>query len=134
MRKTYSYSGIIIGFLIGMLAWAKTENIAIGIVVGLVVAVAAFVAIRLLENALYKGADKLTDKAQEVYRNHKDQKAMQNGTYNQPNVTQMPQQNATQFPQRNAAAAAPQRICPNCGQPVKADAAFCAFCGSKLEQ
>ena len=130
MRKTYSYSGIIIGFLLGMLVWAKTENIAIGVVVGLISAVAAFILIRVIENALYKGADKLTDKVQQVYQNHKEQKAMQNGTYQPQNNAQT----TTQFPNRNAQPEAPQRVCPKCGQPVNADSVFCASCGSKIDE
>ena len=127
MKKTYAYSGIIVGFLIGILVGLKTENLIIGVVVGLLVSVAAFVVIRVFENMLYKGADKLSDKAQEALMKRNAQKATGNGAP----APRDPAQPLTQFPGRAAAA---QRVCPSCGRPGSAEDLFCQSCGSKIDQ
>ena len=149
MRRTYAYSGIIFGFLIGLLVWGTTNNIVLSVLAGIGVSVVAFIIIRVIENALYKGASKVADKAQQAYRDRKEQKAMQNGTYMpQSNVqpTQFPNRNAqptqfpnrdaqpTQFPNRNAQPApAEQQFCSSCGKQVNNDSVFCPFCGNKID-
>ena len=58
MRKTYAYNSIIIGVLVGLLAWASTENVVI---------------IRIIEKAIGKGVDAAADAAAKAYRKHKEQ-------------------------------------------------------------
>ena len=58
MRKTYAYNGITIGLLLGLAAWAATQNVAIGIVAAIAASVVGFLVIRGIENAIYKGAQK----------------------------------------------------------------------------
>ncbi len=62
-RKTYAYNSVIIGLLCGLWAEAKFDSLAVAIAAFALVAVAGFVRIRALENALYSGAEKLTDAA-----------------------------------------------------------------------
>ncbi len=73
MRKTYAYNGIIIGALLGLLAWATTENTAIGVVAAIGGSVACFLIIRAFENLVSKGIDKagaaITQKLDEAHKN-----------------------------------------------------------------
>ena len=57
MRKTYAYNSIIIGVLIGLLAWASTENVVLGVLACVGVSIIGFVIIRLIEQAIGKGVD-----------------------------------------------------------------------------
>ena len=158
MRKTYAYNSIIIGFLVGLLVGVSTNSVVLAVLAGLGVAVVGFIVIRLIENAISAGADKLADKATDAYRKHKEQKAIQNGTFVQPTTTQMPgaaqaqqhttfPQQQTTFPQQTAASqqqhttfpqqpAAPQQTvaCPSCGTQVRADARFCPVCGGDMKK
>ena len=157
MRRTYAYKSIIIGFLVGLLIAVSSENIVLAVVVGLAISVVGFIVIRFLENALSKGIDKAVDKASDAYRRRKEQKAIQNGTYSQPNTTQMPQatqpktqmpQQQTQMPQQQAPAdyyseapaqetAAPEEqlvACPYCGNLIRKTANFCPSCGGAMNK
>ena len=137
MRKTYAYNSIIIGVLVGMLVGVSSDSVVLAVLAGLGVAVVGFIVIRLIENAINAGADKLADKATDAYRRHKEQKAMQNGSFVQQNTTQMPgaaqAQQRTVFPQQTAAAAETaseqMSVCPSCGAQVRAAARFCPSCG-----
>ena len=66
MRKTYAYNSIIIGVLVGLLAWVSTENVVLGILACVGVSIVGFVIIRIIEKAIGKGAAK-------AYRKHKEQ-------------------------------------------------------------
>ena len=69
MRKTYAYNSIIIGVLVGLLAWVSTENVVLGILACVGVSVVGFV----IEKAIGKGIDAATDAAAKAYRKHKEQ-------------------------------------------------------------
>ena len=58
MRKTYAYNSVIIGSLLGILIWAETESIVLGVLAAIAVTIIGFIVIRLLENILSAGADK----------------------------------------------------------------------------
>ena len=73
MRKTYAYNSIIIGVLVGILAWASTENVVLGILACVGVSVVGFVIIRVIEKAIGKGIDAATDAAAKAYQKHKEQ-------------------------------------------------------------
>lgn len=72
MRKTYAYNSIIIGVLLGLLAYLKTENLVLGILACVAVSVVGFVIIKAIENAIGKGVDAAADAAAKAYRKHKD--------------------------------------------------------------
>ncbi len=74
MRKTYSYSSIIIGVLVALLVYSSTNNIALTILALVGVSVVGFILIRLLENLLYKAADKGADAVQKAIQNRKNNK------------------------------------------------------------
>ena len=61
MRKTYAYNSIIIGVLVGLLAWASTENVVLGVLAC------------VIEKAIGKGVDAAADAAAKAYRKHKEQ-------------------------------------------------------------
>ncbi|MBR4428281.1 MAG: hypothetical protein IKS78_02900 [Clostridia bacterium] len=63
MRKTYSYSSVVIGVLVGLLVYASSENTVLAILAAVGVSVVGFILIRMLEKVLYKAADKAADKA-----------------------------------------------------------------------
>ena len=73
MRKTYAYNSIIIGVLVGLLAWVSTENVVLGILACIGVSIVGFVIIRLIEKAIGKGVDAAADAAAKAYRKHKEQ-------------------------------------------------------------
>lgn len=73
MRKTYAYNSIIIGVLVGILAWASTENVVLGILACVGVSVVGFVIIRVIEKAIGKGVDAAANAAAKAYRKHKEQ-------------------------------------------------------------
>ena len=73
MRKTYAYNSIIIGVLVGILAWASTESVVLGILACVGVSVVGFVIIRVIEKAIGKGIDATTDAAAKAYQKHKEQ-------------------------------------------------------------
>ena len=78
MRKTYAYNSVIFGVLFAILAYAWSGgNIVITIIAGIGVSVVGFIIIRLIEKALYKGADKLGEKVSDAYQKHKEQKNAQ---------------------------------------------------------
>ena len=74
MRKTYAYNSIIIGVLVGILAWASTESAVLGIVACIGVSIVGFVLIRLIEKAIGKGVDAAVDAATKAYQKRKEQK------------------------------------------------------------
>lgn len=74
MRKTYAYNSIIIGVLIGLMAYISTENIILGILACVGVSVVGFVIIRVIEKAIGKGVDAATGAAVKAYQKHKEQK------------------------------------------------------------
>lgn len=73
MGKTYAYNSIIIGVLVGLLAWASTENVVLGILACVGVSIIGFVIIRIIEKAIGKGVDAAADAAAKAYRKHKEQ-------------------------------------------------------------
>ena len=73
MRKTYAYNSIIIGVLVGLLAWASTENVVLGVLACVGVSIVGFVIIRLIEQAISKGVDAAADAAAKASRKHKEQ-------------------------------------------------------------
>ena len=48
MRKTYAYNSIIVGVLVGLLAWVSTENVVLGILACVGVSIVGFVIIRII--------------------------------------------------------------------------------------
>ena len=73
MRKTYAYNSIIIGVLVGLLAWASTKNVVLGVLACVGVSIIGFVIIRIIEKAIGKGVDAAADAAAKAYRKHKEQ-------------------------------------------------------------
>ena len=73
MRKTYAYNSIIIGVLVGILAWASTENVVLGILACVGVSIVGFIIIRIIEKAIGKGVDAAANAAANAYRKHKEQ-------------------------------------------------------------
>ena len=74
MRKTYAYNSIIIGFLLGLLAWVSTDSMVLGVLACVMVSIVGFVIIRAIEKAVYKGADAAVDAVSKAYQKHKEQK------------------------------------------------------------
>lgn len=74
MRKTYAYNSIIFGVLIGILVWASTENVFLGILACIGISVVGFVLIRIIEKAIYKGTNAAINAATNAYQKHKEQK------------------------------------------------------------
>lgn len=150
MRKTYAYNSIIFGVLLGILVYCTTESIALTILTGIGVSVVGFFLIRMLEKALYKGADKAAEKITEAYHRRKEQKAIENGTYRKPEpTTQMPVRTATQMPMRPAMQTTAGTVwekpiekpvvsetnyCPYCGKAVDGVSSFCPYCGRSIEE
>lgn len=135
MRKTYAYNSIIIGFLIGILVWASAESAILGILAGLGVSVVGFFIIRMFENALEKGVDKVSEKVAEAYHRRQERKTMENRTYVKPNTTQMPQNRTTQFPDKSTAPAPLHNtaVCPYCKAEIKDGVVFCPACGQSVD-
>ncbi len=151
MRKTYAYNSIIFGFLLGLLVGVTTESVILGILAGLGVSVVGFIVIRLIENAIHKGVEKATDKISETYRRRKEQKAIENGTYQKPVTTQMPVRmtpavaQAVPTPVRMTPAvaqavpvpsvrpAAKRSFCMHCGAAQEGVSRFCSVCGKPVE-
>ena len=73
MRKTYAYNSIIIGVLVGLLAWASTESVVLGVLACVGVSIVGFVIIRFIEQAIDKGVDVAADAAVKAYRKHEEQ-------------------------------------------------------------
>lgn len=73
MGKTYAYNSIIIGVLVGLLAWASTKSVVLGVLACVGVSIVGFVIIRLIEQAIGKGVDAAADAAAKAYRKHKEQ-------------------------------------------------------------
>ena len=73
MKKTFAYNSITIGVLVGLLAWASTENVVLGVLACVGVSIVGFVIIRLIEQAVSKGVDAAADAAVKAYRKHKEQ-------------------------------------------------------------
>ena len=74
MRKTYAYNSIFIGFLLGLWVYVSAESILLAILTCIGVSVVGFILIRLLENLLYKGADKAVDAAGNAIKKHMEKK------------------------------------------------------------
>lgn len=74
MRKTYSFSSIIIGVLVAMLVHASTYNIVLTILALVEVSAVCFVLISLLRNLLNKASDKGDNADQKAIQNCKDKK------------------------------------------------------------
>ena len=73
MRKTYAYNSVIIGSLLGILIWAETESIVLGVLAAIAVTIIGFIVIRLLENILSAGADKAADAVGDAVRKHRQE-------------------------------------------------------------
>ncbi|MBQ4382425.1 MAG: hypothetical protein II794_06800 [Oscillospiraceae bacterium] len=73
-RKTFAFNSIIIGVLLGLLVWATTENVVLGVVTAVGVSVVGFFLIRFLENLLYKGVDAAADKIGQAIQKKKEEK------------------------------------------------------------
>lgn len=74
MHKTYAYNSIIIGFLVGLLAWASTDNVVLGVLAFVGVSVVGFIAIRFFEKAVDKGVDAAANAVTNAYQNYKAEK------------------------------------------------------------
>ncbi len=137
MRKTYAYNSIIFGFLLGLLVGVTTESVILGILAGLGVSVVGFIVIRLIENAIHKGVEKAADKISETYRRRKEQKAIENGTYQKPVTTQMPVRMtpavAQAVPVPSVRPAAKRSFCMHCGAAQEGVSRFCSVCGKPVE-
>jgi len=72
MRKTYAYNGITIGILLGFLAGLVTQSMAIAVIAMIGLSILAFVAIRLLENAIDAGVDKASEAISNKINEHKN--------------------------------------------------------------
>ena len=142
MRKTYAYNSIIFGVLLGILVYCTTESIALTILTGIGVSVVGFFLIRMLEKALYKGADKAAEKITEAYHRRKEQKAIENGTYRKPeSTTQMPVRPAMQTTAGTVwekpiekPVVSETNYCPYCGKAVDGVSRFCPYCGRSIEE
>ena len=130
-RKTYAYNSIIFGFLLGFLVYATSKSTALAVLTGIGVSVVGFFIIRLIENAVYKGVNKASDKIIEVYRRQKEQKGMENGSFIKPGAAQTPD-GAAQFLQKAESSNGKASYCPVCGAKIQADAGFCQTCGKPL--
>ena len=73
MKKTFAYNSITIGVLVGLLAWASTKNVVLGVLACVGVSVVGFVIIRLIEKAIGKGVDAAADAVAKAYQKHKEQ-------------------------------------------------------------
>ena len=73
MGKTYAYNSIIFGVLVGLLAWASTKNVVLGVLACVGVSIVGFVIIRFIEKAISKGVDAAADAAAKAYQKHKEQ-------------------------------------------------------------
>ena len=113
MRKTYAYNSVIFGVLFAFLVGAKTDNMVAAVLTGIAVTVVGFIAIRFLENMLYKGASKAVDAAVKTTKTAV-------GTV------------ASKLDERKTQKAQQTVYCPNCGEPLPAGSQFCAKCGTKL--
>ena len=69
----YAYNSIIVGVLLGLLAWASTKNVVLGVLACVGVSVVGFVIIRLIEKAIGKGVDAAADAVAKAYQKHKEQ-------------------------------------------------------------
>lgn len=58
-RKTSAPSSVSIGTLIGIMAYVSTDNLALGILAFVATTALGWFAIRMFENAIWKGADKV---------------------------------------------------------------------------
>ncbi len=74
MRRTYAYNSIIIGFLLGLLVWLKSEKLILGILVLIAVSVVGFIIIRAIEKAISKGVDAGVDAAARAIQKRREQK------------------------------------------------------------
>ena len=113
MRKTYAYNSIIFGVLLAILVAAKTDNMVAAVLTGIAVTVVGFIAIRFLENMLYKGASKATDAAVKATKSAVGAVA-------------------SKLDEHKAQKAAQTVYCPNCGAQLPAGSQFCAKCGTRL--
>ena len=75
MRKTYAYNSIVIGVLVGLLAWVSTDNMILGILACIGVSIVGFVVIRLIENAIGKGVDAAANAASKAIQRRREQNA-----------------------------------------------------------
>ena len=73
MKKTFAYNSITIGVLVGLLAWASTKNVVLGVLACVGVSIIGFVIIRFIEQAVSKGVDAAADAAAKAYRKYKEQ-------------------------------------------------------------
>jgi hypothetical protein len=78
MRKTYAYNSIILGVLLGLLVWLKSDSLILGIVALIAVSIVGFILIRLIENAIGKGVDAGVDAAARAIEKRRQAK-QQNG-------------------------------------------------------
>lgn len=129
MRKTYAYNSIIFGFLFGLLVGMTTKSVVLGILTGLGVSVVGFIVIRLIENAIHKGVEKAADKISEAHQRRKEQKAIENGTYQKTVTTQMPVRTAP----ATAKPAAKRSFCMHCGAEQDGVSRCCPVCGKPVE-
>ena len=127
-RKTYAYNGITFGMLAGIAAAVGTDSLVIGIIVLTVVSIISFLIIRALENAMYKGADKVS----EAITRKNDQRTVDK--MKQAQQLQPSQQQSLQdmYAQQNQAMQSSQSrepwICPRCGN-INNSNHHCTNCG-----
>lgn len=81
MRTTYAYNSITIGVLVGIVVYATSNgSIALAILATLAVSVIGFVIIRVLENAIDKGADAAYDAAVRHIQKKNEERNREDGT------------------------------------------------------
>ncbi len=114
-RKTFAFNGITIGTLLGILIGVTSKSVALGIVAAIGISVAAWFAIKWIENLMYKGADA----AEQAIRNAHQQRKANNAT------SQVTQQTSTQNNQSE------KKFCTSCGTQLDQDMMFCTKCGAK---
>ena len=127
MRKTWAHNGIFVGILIGILVYAWTSSIILCLLAAVAVSVVCFKLIRALENALYKGADKVVG---QLNARHDRLAAEKNAAQSAAqNSAQSMAQNAAQNGTQNPAAAPAGWPCAGCGSVNQAESKFCIYCG-----
>lgn len=107
-RTTWAYNGIFLGIILGITAGVASANFVIGIVVAIVASVGCFLAIRAIENLMYKGVEKAADainkKIDESNHSKEAVKAVETG----------------------------KRLCPFCGAENDSNARLCRSCNKEL--
>ncbi len=74
MKRTYAYNSVILGAMLGLAAWAATENVTLGVVAFITVSIIGFIIIRLVEDAIDRGCEKAEEKIRQSVANRSREK------------------------------------------------------------